>query len=255
MPHYLVRGASSLDAADRAFAVFAADESGARAAASQVGIFVSSVVPLDQGEPVPHDAGRSSALARLATKLSRESRTDDAIAVMEQVYAMRVGESVSSLCLRIPRYLLKAGRRDEAWRYLQRMRVSEIAGNSLGCDRSPADFTAFYKMCARVVRAGGRKDHAAIYEAAAEIAFVVNEYASACDGCSDRAVANRREAVESIADVAASVLPTVQSAKAWAELFVGRSERLAYAAAIRLASDAYPSLLRAVQSVQVRSPA
>ena len=249
MPHYLVRGAWKANASDAVWIGFARSEAKIRAAASKAALLVSSVEPLDDGEPVREDAGQPSALSRIATKLDGAGRVDDAAATMIQVYRMREDAGTrDAICLRIPRYYLGAGRHDDAWRVLNEIRAGLIRGNSLVVDRVPADVADWYRMAARVLKADKRRDHERIMLAAERIANTISEYWIVTDGTPRPGISGREDAVSQVAAFAGEVLPSQVDATAWAEGAVPPQRGLSMEIATQAAASIDAELLRAIRS-------
>lgn len=99
--------------------------------ASDRGVYVSTVECLDRGEPPREDAGESSALLRLGTKLHKAKRHEDAIGVLLQALELAESEGTAygmSTYLRLPRYLIAAKRADDAWGVLNGMMVGDAPG-------------------------------------------------------------------------------------------------------------------------------
>lgn len=230
MPHFLIRGARQADAKDVQCVVFSSGEDAACEEVASHGILVAECRALDEDDGRRGDEGTPEALKRLATALNREGRVDDAIAVMHQVYA----ESNEGFCLRVPRYLLKAGRRDEAWEYLDKLRSGLIKGNGLNRRSSPHDVAEFFLMSEQVLSADERPDHAAMYAAAARISFSVHEWMLSSDGVANRRPSSRSEASQEIQEAFASLDIAGDVAKRWCRDNLPSGDRITPEDALRI---------------------
>ena len=132
-----------------------------------------------------------------------------------------------SLCLRIPRYYLKAGRHDDAWRVLNEIRVGRVRGNSLiDKHRYPSDWTEWYRLAGRVLKADKRTDQQLVYETASKVLQVLDDWLRYRDGVRGVALSSREDAVASIASIVAGVLHKGSDASHWSESVTPRSEDL-----------------------------
>lgn len=237
MPHFLIRGAWKATAIDTVRIVFAPSESSARDAASLAGVFVSTIEALDDGELPPADAGQTSALSRLATRLEGLGRVDDAVATMLQVYGVYAdaGKWIAPVCLRVPRYLLGAGRNDDAWRALNDIRCGGMRGNALTHAMVPACAVKWYEVAARVLKADGRSDHERIMMASTGIASFISEFWVESTGARRGLVADREHAVRESAAIAAQVLPSAEHAMVLAERLIPNLEGLTAQSAVAAA--------------------
>lgn len=170
MPYYLIHGAKA-DTAEACSIIQVAPSAGEAARIVQgKGVFTSNVVQLDDGsQDSLADAGSgSSDLLRLGTRLDHENRRDEAIFVMQYILGTH---PESEAAIRIGRYLRRAGRLDEAWRYLNRLKVA-------GHGQHPIErlgfhcYTDLYKELAEICESEGKHKRYQFFMAVSQMIFI-----------------------------------------------------------------------------------
>jgi tetratricopeptide (TPR) repeat protein len=169
MPYFLVHGARVDTAEACSFIQIAPTAEEAAQIVQGKGVFTSGAVQLDDGsQDSLADAGNGpSDLLRLGTRLDHDKRTDEAIFVMR--YILREHPEPEA-AIRIGRYLRRAGRLDEAWKYLNKLKVT-------GYDPHPIERLGFhcypdlYKELAEICETEGKHKRYQFFMAVSRIVF------------------------------------------------------------------------------------
>ncbi len=154
MPHYLVHGADKNTAEDRLHAVFCASEEQAAGSAANEGLFVSSIEALDAGAPSKPNDGTSGGWLRMATILSKQQRFDEAVDLLYQVYNLIDREGVQhgiGTYVKLPNYLVRAGRRDDAWRFYNMLKLGRVEGTR-GIQLMPANLGEIHRRMSKLCK-------------------------------------------------------------------------------------------------------
>lgn len=231
MPHYLVKGARKSDATDKTIVVHAQSEQGAIESANGHGLFVASVEALDAGEPDRRDAGESSAIRPLCTKLRDSGRVQDGIDVLLWTYEMDAATGRPSpveAYLRVPKYLAHAERFDEAIRYLHEMKRGRVVGWPVEV-MGPHGLFEVYDCLADIYGRLGDDRLSECYEAVGYLAQLANFYYMASETARLAGMPRENDVIHSPGEVlesAIGILVEVVSDPAIAEraarnLFVG----------------------------------
>lgn len=131
MPHFIIKGADPNTAEDRLLFGFYDTPDEAESAASEAGVFIASIEALDEGDEPRRNDGMSGGWLRMATKLKRQDRYDEAVEVLFAAFrkAVREGMDIThETLLRVPKYLILGGRKDEAWGILNEMKIGQFPG-------------------------------------------------------------------------------------------------------------------------------